>query len=222
MQSVDERVKEDFAREGLLHARTKTWEALERIAAMIQPGMLEDEATRKAHEITQAMGSPTIWHKPLIRFGRNTLCTFSEKSEPGARLGENDIFFVDLGPVWEHRGIRYEGDAGITGFVGSDPEHKGAAQAVRELFDSARTAWKEGGLSGKALYDWMDEESRRKGWKLQLKTDGHRISDFPHKLYCSRGIAELDYSPSPDIWVLEVQVRHPERDFGAFYEDILT
>jgi Xaa-Pro aminopeptidase len=222
MQSVDERVKADFSRDGLLHAREMTWAALERIAASIEPGMLEDEATLTAFDITKAMGSPTIWHKPLIRFGRNTLCTFSEKSEPGVRLGENDIFFIDLGPVWEHHGIRYEGDAGITGFVGQDPDHQAATQAVREIFEAARVEWKQGGRSGKALYDWMDDESRRRGWRLQLKTDGHRISDFPHKLYCSRGIAELDYSPSPDIWVLEVQIKHPDREFGAFYEDILT
>jgi hypothetical protein len=35
-------------------------------------------------------------------------------------------------------------------------------------------------------------------------------------------VGELDYKPSADVWILEVQIRHPSREFGAFYEDILT
>jgi len=37
-----------------------------------------------------------------------------------------------------------------------------------------------------------------------------------------RGVGELDYKPSADVWILEVQIRHLSREFGAFYEDILT
>jgi methionyl aminopeptidase len=93
---------------------------------------------------------------------------------------------------------------------------------VKEIFEASQDEWKKGNRTGKDLYDWMDAETRRRGWVLQLKADGHRISDFPHRLYCKRGIAELDYKPSADVWILEVQIRHPTRNFGAFYEDILT
>lgn len=224
-QISDERVKDGFLPAGLAHARKKTWEALELIASRIQPGMLEEEATRMAQAVLAELGSPTFWHRTNVRFGANTLCTFNDKPEPGVRLGANDIFFIDLGPVWgspEDPGTRYEGDAGLTGFVGSDPDHRAAAQAVREVFEASRARWKSGVRSGQELYDWMAAESLRRGWVLQLAADGHRISDFPHKLYSKKGISELDYSPAPDVWVLEVQLRHPTRGFGAFYEDILS
>jgi len=210
---------------GLLHAREKTWESLRRIAESIHPGQLEEEATQKAQEILKELGSPSFWHRTYVRFGANTLCTFYDQSKPGVRLGENDIFFIDLGPVWENPaegGAKYEGDAGMAGFVGGDPEHKRATEAVREIWEASRDEWKRGSRTGKELYDWMDAETRRRGWLLQLKADGHRISDFPHRLYSTRGIGELDYRPAPDVWVLEVQIRHPTREFGAFYEDILA
>ena len=35
---------------------------------------------------------------------------FRAPSEPGTILQENDIFFVDIGPVWQ----KWEGDAGNT------------------------------------------------------------------------------------------------------------
>jgi Xaa-Pro aminopeptidase len=225
MERPDERVKADFAPQGLEHARRQTWKALELIAARIRPGMLEEEAYQLTQEVLTELGSPTFWHRAHVRFGVNTLCTFNDPAKPGVRLGENDIFFIDLGPVWENpdeNGARYEGDAGITGFTGEDPEHRAAATAVRELFEATRAEWKKTGRSGKDLYDWMKDEAHRKGWVLQLNADGHRISDFPHRLYSKKGISELDYSPSPDVWVLEVQLRHPTRDFGAFYEDILS
>jgi Xaa-Pro aminopeptidase len=221
-QELDERVKQGgFTPEGLGEARRKTWAALERIAGTIESGMLEAEAAKQAQAILKEMGSPTFWHRTHIRFGKNTLCTFLDPSAPDTRLGENDIFFVDLGPVWEHGGLKYEGDAGITGVVGKDPEHRAAASVVREIFDASHAEWKKGVRTGKELYDWMATETERRGWQLQLKADGHRVSDFPHKLYCGRGVGELDYRPSPDLWVLEVQIRHPTRDFGAFYEDVL-
>ena len=34
------------------------------------------------------------------------------------------------------------------------------------------------------------------------------------------GVAEV-VLPAPGIWVLEIQIAHPTRPFGAFYEDIL-
>ena len=221
----EEGVKTGFLPEGMLFARRKSWEALERIAQAIRPGQLEEEATARAQEILRELGSPAFWHRTYVRFGANTLCTYSDQAAPGHRLGENDIYFIDIGPVWENPeegGARYEGDAGMTGFVGSDPEHAQAAEAVREIFEATRQEWKSGARSGKDLYDWMAAETVRRGWILNQKADGHRISEFPHRLYSTRGIAELDYKPAADIWVLEVQIRHPSRPFGAFYEDILS
>ena len=59
------------------------------------------------------------------------------------------------------------------------------------------------------------------GWVLQRKVDGHRLSDFPHALYFKGGLDELDFSPSPYAWILEVQLHDPQTNRSAFYEDLL-
>src|SRR3954470_16298926 len=166
-QALDERVKEGYRPSGLMHAREMTWEAIKRICASIEPGQLEEEATQRAQDIIRELGSPTFWHRTYVRFGRNTLCTFYDQSTPGVRLGANDIYFIDLGPVWgdpAEGGAQYEGDAGIAGFVGSDPDHRRACEAVREIFEASRDEWKKGLCSGKELYDWMAAETERRGW----------------------------------------------------------
>jgi hypothetical protein len=34
-------------------------------------------------------------------------------------------------------------------------------------------------------------------------------------------MAGVDFKPSACAWMLEIQIRHPELAFGAFYEDLL-
>ena len=50
-----------------------------------------------------------------MRFGSNTTKNFDDPSEPGVVLGENDIFFIDIGPIFDG----CEGDAGDTVAVGT-------------------------------------------------------------------------------------------------------
>jgi hypothetical protein len=59
------------------------------------------------------------------------------------------------------------------------------------------------------------------GWVFNLKVDGHRIGDFPHKAIHSGSLSSTTFKPTTDLWVLELQIRHPTRPFGAFYEDLL-
>src|SRR6186713_3299302 len=83
----------------MLAARERSWVALREIARRIMPGMTEPQAVALAGEVLADAGMQRIWHPSLIRFGVNTLKTFRERSVPDIRLGERDIFFVDLGPV---------------------------------------------------------------------------------------------------------------------------
>lgn len=59
------------------------------------------------------------------------------------------------------------------------------------------------------------------GWRLNLDLSGHRLSDFPHSAFFKGGVAEAPFAPSPELWVLEMHIRHRTRPFGAFYEDML-
>jgi hypothetical protein len=216
-QAALEKRPDDFDLAALMAARDKTLGAVAKISAEIHPGMLEDDAYRRALKILEEMGAEKHWHRPWIRFGENTLKHYGLPSAAGTRLGENDIFFIDIGPVWQG----YEGDAGNTYVVGNDADMKRAGEDARRLFDETRECWRRDGLAGPALYHWAEARARDLGWELNLAACGHRVSEFPHALHFKGGMKDVDFQPSPHAWILEIQLRHPRRPFGAFYEDLL-
>ena len=59
------------------------------------------------------------------------------------------------------------------------------------------------------------------GWELNLDLSGHRLSDFPHAAVYDGPLAEIDFRPSPLLWVLEIHIRDRDGKFGAFFEDML-
>jgi Metallopeptidase family M24 len=216
-QAAVEAVGDVFDMAKLLEQRARTHEAISSIAAAIRPGMREDEAVTLANHMLSEREMRRGWHKVNLRFGVNTTLTFHSPSEPGVVLGDSDIFFIDIGPVFE----QWEGDAGDTFVVGHDAEFSRCAADARAVFHAARRRWLADGLSGRALYDFAAAEAARLGWEFNWEMLGHRISDFPHKLIFDGTMAEVDFVPSAGLWVLEIQIRHPTRPFGAFFEDIL-
>ena len=54
-----------------------------------------------------------------------------------------------------------------------------------------------------------------------MDLSGHRLSDFPHVAIYEGPLADVEFSPSRLIWVLEIHIRHPEKPYGAFFEDML-
>jgi Xaa-Pro aminopeptidase len=203
--------------ERLLEQRKRTYDAVMAIAAVIRPGMREEDAVTLANNMLAERQMRRGWHKVNLRFGVNTTLHFHTPSQPGVVLGENDIFFIDIGPVFEH----WEGDGGDTFVVGEDADLARCANDARAVFHAARRRWLAEGFSGRALYEFAAAEASRLGWVLNLDMNGHRISDFPHKAIFSGSLAEIDFAPSAGLWVLEIQIRHPTRPFGAFFEDLL-
>ena len=53
------------------------------------------------------------------------------------------------------------------------------------------------------------------------RTGCHRVSDFPHKVHYKGNLGDQDFTPAPNLWILEIQLRHPTENWGAFYEDLL-
>jgi Xaa-Pro aminopeptidase len=119
-----------------------------------------------------------IWHPVLVRFGENTLKKFNQRSDGDSRLEDDDIFFIDLGVVWD----AHEGDVGATFVVGDDAQMKACAAAVKTVFDDVERHWRETGAGGKALYDYAAQRADALGWRLNLDIKGHRVSDFPHAI----------------------------------------
>lgn len=212
-----EAIGPSFTIEQQLDVRARTHRAVHTIAARVTPGMVEEDAVAMARGILGEMNMRKGWHRVIVRFGPNTTKDFEAPSDPGVVLGENDIYFVDIGPV--HEGC--EGDAGDTFVVGVDPEHHRAKRDVRTLWDDVRNQWFDKGLTGRELYDHATQAATDLGWRLNLDLSGHRLSEFPHEAHYDGSLADADLRPQANLWVLEIAIAHPERNFGAFYEDIL-
>jgi Xaa-Pro aminopeptidase len=207
-----------FVLEQMRFARDRTWEVVERVAQAIEPGMRESEAVAHCKDVIATSGADRIWHPVIIRFGENTLKTFKQRSDDDPRLHADDIFFIDLGVVWNG----HEGDAGATFVVGADEEKRACASAARMLFDEVEQRWRDGGVAGTALYAFAEQRAAEMGWRLNLDIKGHRVSDFPHAIYKAGNLGDFDARPDAGLWILEIQLAHPTRPFGAFYEDLLV
>lgn len=206
-----------FDVEQLLNVRKMTKDAIHRIAQAIQPGMVEEDAVEMAKDMLAEVNMLRGWHDVYVRFGSNTTKTFGAPSEPGVVLGSDDIFLIDIGPVWK----QWEGDGGDTFVTGSNPELRRCATDAREIFHLVRKHWAAQGTTGKELYEYAVTQAELRGWKLNLDLSGHRIADFPHAAVYEGALAAVDFSPSRLLWVLEIHIRHPSEPYGAFFEDML-
>ncbi|MFJ2330624.1 M24 family metallopeptidase [Pseudomonas helleri] len=204
--------------DAMRRAQANTWKAIETLSALIKPGMHEADAVALGKQVLADLDMQRIWHPLLVRFGANTLKTFKQRSEGDPVLGENDIFFIDMGAVWEG----HEGDAGETFVTGNDPEMKACAEAAKTLFERVQAKWKNEQVAGLELYRYAQEQAKDMGWVLNLDIKGHRVSDFPHAIHRGGDLGDFDHYPNKGLWILEIQIAHPSKAFGAFYEDLLA
>jgi len=212
-----EGTNDGFSIEKFLATRAKAQEAVSRIAAQVQAGLLEEDANKMVAATLLEMGATKAFHKPYIRFGTNTVKTFGADSDPGVRLGEDDIFFIDVGPVWDG----YEGDAGETFVTGSNPELKRCALDAKAIFEAVAEKWKTGKPTGEELYQFARQKAKELGWELNMDLGGHRLGDFPSGDHYDGPLSEISFYPAPNRWMVEIHIRHPDQAFGAFYEDLL-
>lgn len=219
-----ERVGAGFVAEGLREAQRLSWKAVEATFDALKPGQTEKEITAILLRELSALGVKRHWHPPHVRVGRNTTCIYKADGEKGLVLGENDICFLDIGPVFrleQFGGLEYEGDVGDTRVVGNGPEQARCARTARQLFEEGCALWRTEKLTGPAIYQKLAQRAEEEGYDLLPEVDGHRLSDFPHREYSKAGLAEISFIPSSDLWVLEVQLRDRSGAFGAFFEDLL-
>lgn len=214
---IREATGEKFSVEAMTYAQSQSWLAVERIREGMRPGMTQQQGTEFANSVLESMGMDRNWHMVVVRFGTETLKTFYDETDPSCVLGEEDIFYIDIGPVW--RG--HEGDVGDTFTLGSDREMQACAQAARDLWQDVSRYWRKEQASGQALYAYAVERAAAMGWRLNLGARGHRVSDFPHAIYKAGKLGDFSSCPSVGLWILEIQIAHPSRPFGAFFEDIL-
>lgn len=216
--AAKEAVGDTYDIQAMRHAQAMTWQAIDWVSQRIKPGMLESEAVALGKQALVELDSQRIWHPMLIRFGSNTLKTFKERSDGDPVLGEDDIYFIDMGAVWGG----HEGDAGATFTTGNDPDKRACAAAAKHLFEVVEQRWRTAACDGPMLYRFAEEQAERMGWKLNLQIKGHRVCDFPHAIYRGGNLGDFEAVPNPGLWILEIQIAHPSLPYGAFYEDLLA
>jgi Xaa-Pro aminopeptidase len=201
----------------LAEARAKTWAAVETIAGAIVPGMTELQAIKMAQATLAEQGCKKFWHRCHVRFGKGTTLSWADAYADCA-LGADDIFYVDIGPVWD--GI--EGDAGTTYTTGDNSRLAACRQDVRTIFQAVSDHWRDSGSTGVDLYAFAKGEAERKGWVLAPSyVQGHRLAEFPHSFYTEMHLADAAFRPAPKRWMLEIHICDPGMGFGAFHEDLL-
>ncbi|WGL60368.1 M24 family metallopeptidase [Pigmentibacter sp. JX0631] len=200
-------------------ARHKTWEAIDKIASLLLPGMTEKEAIKIANQYLALQGVKKFWHQTHIRFGSNTIYSFNDPYLENSILKNNDIFFIDIGPIWEN----IEGDCGKTFLVGNvSEEQKKITHDVKNIFDKVQDYWRLHKVTGKELCEFAHKIVLEAGYLLNpAYVKGHRLSEFSHKLYTNEKLFDLDFNPAAERWVLEIHICTKDLKFGAFFEDIL-
>lgn len=200
-------------------------------SSLIRPGISEKELSKEIFTLAaERFGVTNHWHKRVIRSGPHTLQPYAE-NPPDRVIEEDDILFVDLGPVFE----AWEADFGRTFVLGSDP-HK------IKLRDSLEPTWlavkekflQKQDMSGDELYGIACEEAKERGYEFGGRIAGHLVGCFPHeripnekiRLYITKGneesMALLDKEGMKRHWILEIHLLDREREIGGFMEQLLT
>lgn len=199
-------------------------------AAIIAPGRTELEVERDIFTIAvRDFGVTEHWHDRVVRAGVNTLCVAGEAA-PDRVIGEDDIVFLDLGPVFG----AWEADVGRSYAVGSDPEKHRLCADLPVVFDAVKARFEgDPDITGAQLYDAAVEESEKRGWRFGGKIAGHLVGEFPHAR--SPGDRALrwifpggntrmrdpDAAGKRKYWILEIHLVSQDRSFGGFYERLL-
>lgn len=217
----------------LLEAQDKARELFAAVSSenLIRPGLAETEINEAIYRLAeQRYGINRYWHKRIVRAGRNTLAPYDE-NPPDFIVGEDDIVFLDLGPVFEE----WEADFGRTFVVGDDPMKHRLRRDIEEAFAKGKAYFHERpDITCAELYAYAQKLAREAGWEYGGPIAGHLIGVFPHEKISGDKITlyvhpnnpnrmrTLDASGHKRHWILEIHFVDRIRQIGGFYEELLT
>lgn len=218
---------------GLLEAQNRAHALFAEIErSLIRPGIRESQLNEEIYALAaEKFGVETHWHKRVIRAGANTLKQYNE-DPPDLVIAADDIVFVDLGPVF----AAWEADFGRTYVLGDDPAKHALKNALQPVFDRVKAHYKaHPDMSCGALYDTACAMAEEAGWAFGGAIAGHLVGEFPHEkiqgdkrtLYILPGnetrIDSRDETTGRKRhWILEIHLVDRERQFGGFFEELLT
>src|ERR1700754_5054891 len=154
---------EDRRAAALLQAQEKANELFHAVESkgLIRPGITETKLNQDVYELAKEMyGISTYWHKRIVRAGRNTLAPYDE-NPPDLTIGEDDILFLDLGPVFE----KWEADFGRTFVLGSDPRKHKLRNDVSQAFAEGKQYFNDTPeITSDALFHYACSLATKFGW----------------------------------------------------------
>ncbi len=198
---------------------------------LIRAGVAESELNQQTYDLAKEMyGISTYWHKRIVRAGANTLLPYAD-NPPDHTLGEDDILFLDLGPVFEE----YEADFGRTFVIGSDPAKLKMRDDVARAFADGKRYFKENpDITAGQLYAHAVFLAEKYGWEFGGPIAGHLIGQFPHERIADDKVT-LYVHPKSNLrmrstdergharhWILEIHFVDRRRQIGGFFEELLT
>lgn len=198
---------------------------------LIRAGIAESQLNQEIYDLAKEMyGISKYWHKRIVRAGANTLLPYDD-NPPDHTLGEDDILFLDLGPVFEE----YEADFGRTFVLGSDPmKLKMSADVAQAFADGKRYFHENPDITANQLYAYAVSLAGKYGWEFGGPIAGHLIGQFPHERIAEDKIT-LYVHPKSTLrmrstdekgrlrhWILEIHFVDRERRIGGFFEELLT
>ncbi len=198
---------------------------------LIQPGKLESELNLDIHKLAKSrFGLRRHWHRRIVRSGANTLLTYHDDPEDRS-IGADDLVYLDFGPVFEE----WEADFGRTYALGADPTKHRLVGDLAVAFHKGRELFERSpDLTAGEMYDYVQELAGAAGWEFGAPTAGHLIGQFPHerapgdsKRFSIRhgnplSLREPDANGRTRHWILEIHFVDRARQFGGFFEQLLT
>ncbi len=198
---------------------------------LIRAGIAESQLNQEIYDLAKELfGISTYWHKRIVRAGANTLLPYAD-NPPDHTIGQDDILFLDLGPVFEE----YEADFGRTFVIGSDPAKLKLRDDVAKAFaDGKRYFRKNPDIRANQLYAHAVSLAEKYGWEFGGPIAGHLIGQFPHERIAEDKIT-LYVHPKSNLrmcstdergrkrhWILEIHFVDRKRRIGGFFEELLT
>ncbi len=217
----------------LIEAQTKAVALFHEIEAhgLIRHGVTETDINADIYALAKEMyGITTYWHKRIVRAGENTLLPYAE-NPPDLTIGEDDILFLDLGPVFQE----WEADFGRTFVLGSDPLKHKLRQDVSQAFADGKKFFNETpNITGSEFFNYIVSLAERYGWEFGGRIAGHLIGQFPHEKIADDKVTlyvhpkshlpmrSVDENGQLRHWILEIHFVDRVHQIGGFFEELLT
>tara|TARA_B100000902_G_scaffold141651_1_gene139409 strand:+ start:625 stop:1275 length:651 start_codon:yes stop_codon:yes gene_type:complete len=201
------------------------------VKKLLIPGKSEKEINTSIFDLAFAMfGIKKYWHKRIVRCGENTLQPYKE-NPPNLILKEDDILFIDFGPIFEE----WEADFGRTYVIGKDPykiklkkDIESAWHDCKKYFDTQKK------ITGAELYQYACDLALNYNWEFGGEIAGHIIGNYPHERLEKEDKTNYIHPNNPEDmfnkdkkgkvrnWILEIHFIDRKKQIGGFFEQLLV